>query len=95
MSDPFANVAKKVIKRLAATNPGHIAVDDNVIQSEFDAEFPDAKGRLREQMVSKTLETVEELVPERHAEAFYTSISGERLCGAVFPVIWPHTAERF
>lgn len=94
MSNPFETVAKKVIARLAEENPGHNEVDHETIQPEFQEAFPDADGILREQMMSKTLETIEQLVPEKHCDAFLYASGRSRLTKCVFPVIWPHTADQ-
>lgn len=94
MPNQFETVARAVIQRIAADNLGHQELTEEDIKAEFIAVFPDASGRQRAQMVAKVLETIEGMVPEKTRSGLYTSITGERLCLEVLPVIWPHTAEQ-
>lgn len=64
MPNQFEAVARAVIQRIAADNPGHQALSEEEIKVEFVAVFPDASGQQRDQMVSKVLETIERMVPE-------------------------------
>jgi hypothetical protein len=94
LPNQFKAVARAVIQRIAADNPGHQELTEDDIKVEFVAVFPDASGRQRAQMVSKVLETIESMVPEKTGRALYASSSGERLCLEVFPGIWSHTADQ-
>jgi len=94
LPNQFKAVARAVIQRIAADNPGHQELTEDDIKVEFAAVFPNASGQQRAQMVSKVLETIESMVPEKTSRALYASTSGERLCLEVFPVIWPHTAAQ-
>ena len=94
MSNPFDQVARKVIKRIALETPGHPSVDAARIEPEFSVAFPNAEGPNRNLMVSEVLKSIECLVPEKHSDAWLVAQGGDRLYSEVYPVIWPHIAEQ-
>lgn len=94
MLNSFEDVARKVITRIAHTNPGHQDLTAKDLEPEFSAVFTQAKGAVRDQMTSKTLEVLAKLVPEETDTPTYASGSGDRLCLMISPIIWPHTPNK-